>query len=63
VERIRWTCNSCGAVHHYIPMKCGRCGKKGASRRKSRTHKSQDSKENEQKQATFDTLMEELDKW
>lgn len=49
MERIRWTCNACGAIHHYIPAKCSRCAK--------------ENKKDEQEKITFDTLMEGLDEW
>ena len=47
MERIRWTCDACEAVHHYIPAKCCQCG---AGR-----------EEEKKAEITFDNLMEELE--
>lgn len=58
MKRIRWVCAECGAIHHYIPTKCSRCGE-NVSHQELRQPPGP-SKDN-QGETTFDTLMEELE--
>lgn len=55
MKRIRWTCDACGAVHHYMPVKCCRC-EADANEDEAWTLK-------EEANNTFNEIMEEIERW
>lgn len=59
---MRWICDDCQAVHHYLPKVCQRCGGSGlsaSSLRESYKAALRDAKKS--KKTDFEDLMEELE--
>jgi len=54
IDCSKWECWNCGAIHHYIPKDCQKCGVRFVPDEKSEPPK------NENTSVSFDTLISDL---